>query len=242
MLRQKDLSYLTSSNLKVEVKSTNRLYFGQYRYCASAYLPYASCLRRQSHYHIDAQLELRETLHQSYPDLRALVNGQYLRNPPITTYVKNDLHLFLDKIQNINDNFKMVYKKHNFYCYTNSTAVIDEVLEEGLLDRRLTQLKIDYEPGSIVRKNSDYKYRCYMRATQVAEQTKESMRRFFNTHPELSLGRSFQQWLKSPYKYSSSHFFFDHNDEGMHLMFELTAPGVMRELYTIITEDKLNHG
>lgn len=233
---------MTSSNLRVEVKSTNRLYFDKYRYCASAYLPYVSSLRKQSHYYIDAQLELRETLHQSYPDLRALVNGQYLRNPPITSYVRDDLHHFLDRVTSLPGDFKMVYKKHVFYCYTNNQNVVDAILDEGLLDRRLVQLKIDYEPGVIVRKNSDYKYRCYMRAAQVSEQTKENMRRFFNTHPELSLGRSFQQWLKSPYKYTSSHYFFDHNDEGMCLLFELTAPGVLRESYTIITEDELTRG
>lgn len=234
--------YLTSSNLRVEIKSTNKLYFDKYRYCASAYLPYASSLRRLSHYHIDAMLELRETLHQSYPDLRALVNGQYLRNPPITTYIKNDLHLFLDKILNISEDFKMVYKKHSFHCYTNNTAVVDEVLEDGLIDRKLTQLKVVCEPDVIVRKNSDYKYRCYLRATQITEQTKENIRKFFNAHPEISVANSFQQWLKNSYKYSSSHYFFDYNDEGMKLMFEITAPGVVREAYTIITEDELNRG
>ena len=233
---------MTSSNLKIDVKSTNRLYFDQYRYCASAFLPYASSLRKNSHEHIDKSLELRQHLHQSYPDLRALVNGQYLRNPPITEYVRYDLHHFLDTIKDIDQDFKIVYKKHHFHCYTNDTVVTDAILYEGLLDRRLTQLKIDYEPNTIVRKRADYKYRCYLKATRVSESTKESMRKFFQTHTDISVAKSFQQWLSNAYKYSSSHYFFDYNDEGMKLMFEIAAPGVIREAFTIITEDELTRG
>jgi hypothetical protein len=233
---------LTSSNLRVEVKSTNKLYYDRYRYCASAYLPYASSLRRQNHYHIDAALDLRETLHQSYPDLRALVHGQYLRNPPITSYVRDDLHLFLNNLQSIEQDYKLVLSKHHFHFYTNCESLIDTVLYEGLLDRKVTKLNIDYEPSTIVRKKSDYRYRCYFKNTQVSETAKDNMRHFFRAHPEIKVANSLQHWLKISYKYTSSHYFFDYNDQGMKLMFELTAPGVVRESYTIITEDELNRG
>ena len=232
---------MTSSNLKVNVKSTNKLYYDRYKYCASAFLPYASTLRKSSHEHIDKSLELRRNLHQSYPDLRALVNGQYLRNPPITEYVRDDLHNFLDQIINTQEDYKIVFQRHSFYCYTNSSDLVDQVLKDKI-DSKIVQIKLTHNKGTIVKKKSDYQYRCYLKNKHVSEHCKDNMRKFFNTHSDISTTSGFQQWLRSPYKYTSSHHFFDYNDKGMQILFELIAPGLVREVFTIITEDELNNG
>jgi hypothetical protein len=224
------------TSLSPKVKESNKLYYNRYQYCGSAYLPYASTLRKNSHYHLDSTLDLRATLRHN-DSIRSLAASTWFRNPPIDLRVRQDLHEFLDLVQNAHGDFKIVYQSHSFSVYANELGTVSQFLLEELADAQLTMRRVTHAPNTIVRRSTDYQYRCYLKNMSISAGVKENMTKFFASHPEIKLGPSFKHWLEHGYKYCNSHYFFDYNDEGIKLLFELAAPGLVREAYTIITRN-----
>ena len=232
-----DLSFWTNSNLKHSVKNTNRLFYGEYRYCASGELDYAKLLRGFDRNALDCKLKAYQTLDRNMGFFTAYnfrYHGRVINN---ATY--ENLHDFLTLLQSISGNIKTLLGWHNVYVYTNDCSIVKTILKSpGISNPIVTEAHISHPPKTIVKKSSKYRYRCYLKNTTLTTNTHNRIQKFFTDHADsVKASKTFSEWLENDYKYCRDYFFFDYNEPGMELIFEMMFPGIIKERFEIIVQD-----
>jgi len=232
-----DSSFWTNSNLKHKIRNSNKLFYDQYRYCAAGELNYAKLLRGFD----------REILGYRIKTYRSMTKNEFgyffysygQGRKPINDRVQLNLYNFLDLLESIENDHKIVLGWHDFYFYTNSVDDVNRVLEaDGVYARPVVETVVTHPAKTILRKRSDYRYRAYLTNIFISEDQQNKLIKFFNTHEnETRLSKTFRNWLDKEYKYCKDYFFFDYNDQGLALFLEMTVPGLIKETLEIITQD-----
>jgi len=232
-----DLSYWTNLNLRHSFKNTNRLFYGEYRYCASAGLDYAKLLRGFDRDALDYKLRAYQSLDKTFGFFAPYNFRQHSRRINNTTY--ENLHRFLTLLESINNDFKVVLGWHQVYVYTNDRSTVKDVLQiEGIYSPNVTEACITHPPKTIVKKSSKYRYRCYFKNTTLTSDEQKRIRKFFLDYTDcVAVSKTFGTWLENDYKYCRDYFFFDFNEPGIELFFEMILPGFIKERVEIITQD-----
>jgi len=239
-----DSLYWTSLNLKHNYKHTNKLFYGEYKYCASGELDFAKLLRGFDRETLDYRIRAQQSLEKSAGIFGNYFGYQYnFARHKINNKVYENLHNFLTTLHSIENQCKIVLSWHNFYVYTNQVNVIKDVLAaNGVLDPLVTETVISHPPNTIVKKSSKYRYRCYLKNSVITSEMYSSIRKFFDVYSDsVHISKTFNEWLEKEYKYCRDYFFFDFNDAGLELIFEMMAPGLIKERVEIIKQD-LNNG
>ena len=161
------------------------------------------------------------------------------RRRQITDETQKHLFNFLDIIENVKTNFKLVLGWHDFYFYTNDDNAIRNVLfADGVYAKPVVEVVVTHPIKTIIRKRSDYRYRCYLSNTIISQYQRDQLLKFFKNHNESTkLSKTFQAWLDKDYKYCRDYFFFDYNDSGLPLLLEMMAPRLIKETLEIIVQD-----
>jgi len=239
-----DSLYWTSLNLKHNYKFTNKLFYGEYQYCASGELYFAKLLRGLDRETLDYRIDAQQRLEASAGMFGNYFGYQYnFSRHKINNNVYENLHNFLTVLQSIENQFKIVLSWHNFYVYTNHVDIIKDVLAaDGVYEPLVTEINISHPLKTIIKKSSKYRYRCYLKNSVMTGEMHNSVRKFFNVYSDsVCASKTFNEWLEKDYKYCRDYFFFDFNQLGLELIFEMMAPGLVKERVEIITQD-LNHG
>jgi len=235
-----DLSYWTNSNLKHNYKQTNKLFYGEYKYCASGELDYAKLLRGFDRDVLEHRIRTQKSLEKSAGMFGTYFGYQYsYGRRKFDNDVYENLHNFLTILQTINDQCKIVLSWHNFYVYTDHVNIVKDVLlANGVFEPLVTEINISHPPNTIVKKSSEYQYRCYLKNSVITSDMQDSVRKFFSVYGDsVSVSKTFNEWLTKEYKYCRDYFFFDFNDPGLEIIFEMIAPGLIKEKLEIITQD-----
>jgi hypothetical protein len=232
-----DSSFWTNSNLKHKIRESNRLFYDQYRYCASGELNYAKLLRG-----FDC-----ETLGHRIKTYRSMTKNEFgyffysygQGRKPIIDQTELCLYNFLDLLESIENDHKIVLGWHDFYFYTNNIDDVNRVLAaDGVHAKPVVETVVTHPAKTIVRKRSDYQYRCYLSNSIITQSQYDQLIKFFNNHCEsIRLSKTFREWLDKDYKYCRDYFFFDYNDSGLSLLLEMIIPGLIKETVKIITQD-----
>lgn len=245
-----DISYWTNLNLNHSYKQTNKLFFDQYQYGASGLLHEVNTLRGLDFEDFYENITHKEMFkhHSKYISIRTFpCNSRYnlikkLHKEQITTESKENLKNFLTLLlesQSVGIDFKLSLKVHSFYCYSNDINFLTKLLQHpGVIHPNITEIKLAGNNNTLVRKNSLYSLRTYLHKRMISAKTKNQLQTFVNTYEsDINVSKSFNRWLRFSGKYCNDHFFFDYNDPGLKLIFEMMVPGLTRKTYNIINEE-----
>jgi len=232
-----DSLYWTNSNLKHKIRESNRLFYDQYRYCASGELSYTKLLRGLDRKTLEHRLKTYRSMNKT--DFGYFFYSYNQRHRQITDQTESNLYNFLDLIESIDVDHKLVLGWHDFYFYTNDTGSIDQILTaDGVYAKPVVETVLTHPLKTIVRKRSEYQYRCYLANAVISESQQNHLVKFFKNHTDnIKLSKTFSEWLNKEYKYCRDYFFFDHNDTGLPLLLEMIVPGLVKETLEIITQD-----
>lgn len=232
-----DSLYWTNLNLKHKIRESNRLFYGEYLYCASGELNYAKLLRGFDKDAIEYRIETYRSMNKTDFGYFFYSYNQHRRQ--ITDQTQKDLYNFLDLLENITVDYKLVLGWHDFYFYTNDVNSITKILSaDGVHAKPVVENVITHPLKTIVRKRSDYHYRCYLSNTVISPSQREHLLKFLqNQHESIKLSKTFQDWLGKDYKYCRDYFFFDYNDSGLPLLLEMVVPGLVKENLEIIVQE-----
>ena len=231
-----DSLFWTNSNQKHKIRESNRLFYDQYRYCALGELSYAKLLRGFDRDTLEYRIKTYQSMNKTE---FGYFFYSYNQRRPLNDQTQNDLFNFLDLLESIEGNYKLVFGWHDFYFYTNELEQANDILSaDGVYAKPLVETIITHPLKTMVRKRSDYQYRCYLSNTVLSQSQQDRLFKFFKTHDDdIKLSKTFREWFDKDYKYCRDYFFFDHNDAGLPLLLEMIVPGLIKETLTIITQD-----
>ena len=230
----------TNSNLNYSIKKSNKLFFNEYQWSACGYLQEVNSVRGLTSVGLDERLRIKERYKRSgFYVPRSLGMVGSMHREPITDITKENLNSFINFFNEQDLKYRLVLTTHRFYCYSNNIPFLEELLTlPGIVDPGITEIKINSDSGSLVRKNSDYKYRTYLKTCIVTNDHKQKLKQFLQIyHDTVVPCRTFKRWLNFPSKYCQEHFFFDYNDPGIETIFNICAPGLLKKTYNIINEE-----
>jgi len=231
-----DSSFWTNLNLKHNIREANRLFYGEYRYCASGELHYAKLLRGLDRDTLGHRIKMHRSLNKT--DFGYFFYSYSQQRRQVTDQIELNLYNFLDVIEDLDVDYKIVLGWHDFYFYTNDVGSILDVLSaDGVYAKPVIETVITHPAKTILRKRSNYQYRCYLSNVSINQMQHNQLIKFFNNHAEsIRLSKTFQEWLDKDYKYCRDYFFFDYNDGGLSLLLEMIIPGIVKENVEIITQ------
>ena len=234
-----DSLFWTNSNLKHKIRESNRLFYGEYRYCASGGLDYAKLLRGFDRDTLSYRIKMHRSMNRTDFGYFFYSYNHDRNRKAITHQTEKCLYNFLDLVENIQTDYKLVFGWHDFYFYTNDVDSVKDVLcADGVYAKPVVETVITHPAKTIVRKRSDYQYRCYLSNSVLTQSQHDRLTKFFNNHCESTrLSKTFREWLDKDYKYCRDYFFFDYNDAGLPLLLEMIVPGIVKENLKIIIQD-----
>jgi len=154
------------------------------------------------------------------------------------------LALLLDNLCNLHDyivqseDMRFAASRNTTIAYTNNIDTIHELLafdKTGVI----TEASVTCEPGTIYRKNSEYKYRIPFRHVKCGKDVRENIAKFLTSYDaDVRSSGSLLRWAFGKYwwQHTETHFFIDVNDAKMQVVLDLMAPGVTSKIYTIISD------
>ena len=228
-----------NEKLDIELVSRNQAYFGKYSYVYSFLLPELCVIRSKSHGEIDRLIEQRRSWQQlninfggSWHGTKKEVSKQHTKN----------LHNLLDILNGYED-YKLTISMDVGYFYTNSLKQIDLL---NSLDYTTSisckKVKTDIPTDSILIKNSEYKYRTYLKTQKISEHEKQMLINFFQNQ-KVRLGPSLHQFITryANSTYIADNYFIDHNDLSCLTLLGLTSSVKIRKTLSIVNH-KYTHG
>ncbi len=177
--------------MKIQQKSTNRLFFNQYRFSVTLSTAGIGLLRHRSHETIDRIIEKNNKCIKNAEETSTYTGGirpiggiSTIFDSFAVTETKT-LHEILDFITEEPDT-RLVHAGWLIArLYFNDISIVDKLKKINNLHlSNLTERIIDHPVNSIVLKNSDFKFRSYLSQTKSFDYTLESnIRAFLETQP-----------------------------------------------------------
>jgi len=147
-----------------------------------------------------------------------------------------NVYYILNKLEDVRIN----YTSDNITIFANDLSVINEFKVYSTREhiKSVTEAHITLPQNAIFRKNSEFKYRMYLKEGKVQEEAKHNMRQFFFTYEKyIRIGEGLKYWLfHSLNFYMQRHYFIDTCDEDLPKVFDLICPGARYRTYKIISD------
>lgn len=248
LLTEKDTFKLTTLSLKVKPepvaadrvfheRSSNRLYYNQYKYYMRARVHEAHLLRQLTHSYIDRAIVWRNSSVTNRWANRASRPVLFEENT-IMPDIADNLHNICQLLITTPYRFKLVVEKHIMRLYTNDNALFDDLTSSDINFKSITfdTRIIDQLPGTIKLKNPTHLNRSYFNRVKLTEQEKISIVQFFlNNRSTIKLSPSLRTWTTwRHYAWTQPHYFVDHDDESWKIMLSLIRPGLIKKANTIV--------
>lgn len=227
--------FLTNSNLKIDIQSRNKLYYGQYKYCLQFYFPELSAIRGKTHSGVDHALDSRAWARQ----INFGGSWRYGATiPEITDELRADCHLLCSFFINLKNNHKLTISMDTGYFYTNNLQDITDLLNfPQIMMEKLKEAVTDIPENSIVVKSSEHSLRTYFKSQHLSStEQKNNFKELLYNQDEIRLSPGLNDWfIRYEFsKYIADNYFIDHNDTGILTLISLVCPIKIKHTLNII--------
>lgn len=237
----------TVLNLKIKKQHGTKLFYKKYRYCVD--------------FEMEGIVSLRNILQvTSADDVVEHVNSgieYYTRSKisPVSYWGRPSesgsreayeflngsgpaqLLLFAQELYALRDS---VYFKVNYYnnafVYSNKLETIEQLLTDKDVDVfGLRESVVSRPADTFVCRHTRHTYRCYMNESRISFDTKSNIAQFLQNQnsAEVRLSKSLIEFFEMPNsRFVERHYFFECSDERIINMFNIVAPGTIRETLT----------
>lgn len=234
-----DTSSLTDSSLELK-KSTDRLFYDQYRYGLKLRIKDFSCLREIRK--PDATLEQVAAVVSRRFEQRCNYSRFFNRRDLSTELSSRqyDLDNILEMLQYlwpVRDQIKVTFSGDWGYIYSNNNKLLQSISDQHYVYAYYIKEAVVTRPkDTIVLQSSPYLYRSFLKERQWTIDDKTRMRTYLENQPDIKTSRGLTHWLKydTRWPWSRRYHYFDHTDAKIELMLQLICPGIIRTTMPII--------
>jgi hypothetical protein len=236
---------LTDSNLKINRREKQNLYYDIYRYVCAFDLVGTSCLRGFHQSDLDDEdITDRFSRRRSgfyVSSFMKNLGGNWSANPPSVPMQANidNLCNFLTVLKSI-PNSKVVIGYDWGYIYTNDVSVLETLDQVPYLVNRTYSEAVPTYPKDVVLLSRPYHYthRSYFRDRYVSQDERTKIGNFLLAQQHIKLSRSMAEYFNSTspgrYCHMRPYWFFDHNHTGELLLMEMVMPRMIRKTLPIM--------
>lgn len=240
--------------MKIQQKSSNRLFFNQYRFSVTLYTDGIGLLRFRCHETIDRIVDQNKKGIKKEKKLNTIFDSFAITD-------SMPLHEILDVIAEYSDTRLVHSEWYKAKLYFNNLSLISQLENINKLQlANLSKRIVDRPDNSIVLKKSDFKFRSYLsRSKSFDYASEENIQSFLKTQPFDYFKPSplLKKWInniKLPdhtqqpqimifgkvfYPRPSiieNQMFLDHNNKSIISMMNLIRPGTIRKTVDIIVD------
>ena len=221
----------------VNILHSNRLFYGQYRWCGRFRMPECHALRGLDHRSIDRTVSLRRRWGRRMIE-RPVGSWRGLWEPlEITDSMVMDLHDLCDFLQRDPTPRRMRIQEQHVMFYCDDPEFLDRIEALGVARRlETTHIEIKGIPGTINLRHSGYRLRSYLRQSRLTEAAARSVSGFLLAQQDVRLSPSLTEWCTEQRTFMRAHYFFDHLDPGTAHMLNLIKPGLVKSTLSITTD------
>jgi hypothetical protein len=216
----------------IDIKKLERrtLFYNKFTYSVRFYLPHCYCLRPLESEWLEKNIILAKN--------RIGRLSAFLA-PELTPLQESRLRQMFDLLsmqRSNNTEFKVAVSDHYCTIYTNDIGLLNVLDNSGLMQRpSYNQAIQNCASGTILLKNSEYKYRTYLRSKKLDSQEKFILSQYLvNVSDDIRLSPSLDRWAHNSYLWTQNNFFIDHNDPQWNLMLSIIASGIIGKTLAIV--------
>mgnify|MGYP001560109932 CR=1 FL=1 len=225
---------MSLTNLNQRTKTSDRLFYNQYKYCFKLYAPHASALTSLDHEHVNSILDMRQTLWNK--SRRINFGGSWASvDEQITNETRNKFHNAVNYFKQVVEETKLVVLQSFMYVYTNRYNVRDELLNLGFPINQITTVKVNRPLGSVKSLDEESKTRCYFKQVEITNKEHELLKSFIKTNIEgvkPSLGLEY--FFGRSDRLLRNYFFLDFTEDSLITTLELMTPNLVRKVSPIV--------
>lgn len=225
---------MSLTNLNQRTKTSDRLFYNQYKYCFKLYAPHASALATLDHERVSQILDMRETLWNK--SRRVNFGGSWATvDEKITDATRNKFHRAVNYFKQVAEETKLVVLKSFMYVYTNRYNLRDELLNLGFPINQITTVKVNRPLGSVKSLDEESKTRCYFKQVEITNKEHELLKSFIKTNIEgvkPSLGLEY--FFGRSDRLLRNYFFLDFTEDSLITTLELMTPNLVRKVSPIV--------
>lgn len=234
-----DTSSLIDSSLELK-KSTDRLFYDQYRYGLKLRMKDFSCLReiRKSDATVEKVASVVSRRFEQRCNYSRFFNKRDL--PTELSSRQYDLDNILEMLQYlwpIRAQIKVTFSGDWGYIYSNNKKLLQSIGNQSYVYAYYIKEAIVTRPKDTIRlQTSAYQYRSFLKERLCTLDDKARILSYLENQPNIKIGRGLTYWLKydTRWLWSRRYHYFDHNDAKIELMLQLICPGIIRTTMPII--------
>lgn len=225
---------MSLTNLNQRTKTSDRLFYNQYKYCFKLYAPHASALATLDHERVSQILDMRETLWNK--SRRVNFGGSWATvDEKITDATRNKFHRAVNYFKSIEQETKLIVVQTFMYVYTNRYNIRDDLLDLGFPINQITTIKVNRPLGSVKSSDESSQIRCYFKQLELTDKEHELLKSFIKNNvdgvkPSLGL----EYFFGRPDRLVRNYFFLDFSEESLLTTLELMTPNLIRKVSPIV--------
>ena len=215
------------------------LWYNKYNFCVRFKLNEAGALRSLKHKSIDSYLEIRKQFGKVRvpPVLSGSWKDQWVP-VVISDSDRQSLHTLCDFFVTDSRERRIVIAFNWVTVYTTELSLINDLVNfEFVESYSIESVDLQGPPGTIRLKNSDFKFRSYLKEILLPTAVTKSLKMFLQSQSDIKISPSLKKWTnKNAAAFIYPHFFFDHNEHSINGMISLFYPNLIRKTVPIWTD------
>lgn len=237
----------TVLNLKIKKQHGTKLFYKKYRYCVDFEMEGVVSLRNilqvssremvEDHVNTGIEYYTRSQISPVSYWGRPNANGSREVYQFLNSNGPDQLKLFAQELYDLKDqiHFKVNYY-NNAFIYSNQLATIEQLLKDKNADIfGLRESVVSRPADTFVCRHTRHTYRSYLNESRISFDTKSNIAQFLQNQnsAEVRLSKSLIEFFRLPNsRFVERHYFFECSDERIINMFNIVAPGIIRETLT----------
>jgi len=222
---------------QVQPSNSDRLFFDRYRWVLNFRLPGIYFLR-------GLKLESPEALETRIKQRHAqwLFYSEKYRTRAVSFDIDKIIALAKFLLPHMADS-KLTVSQYWGYLYCNDFSVIESIADEFSVPvKYVKEAVITRAKNTVVLRHSDYTLRSYFRERLTSVDTAKHIQDYLTCQPDVRISSALSAFLAhGPANYRGSclfqrYYFFDHNSDATVTMFNLIAPGLIRQTVPVLTK------
>ena len=225
---------LSLTNLNQRTKTSDRLFYNQYKYCFKLYAPHASALTTLDHDRVTEILDMRETLWNK--SRRINFGGSWATiDEKITDSTRHKFHRAVNYFKSVEQETKLIVVQSFMYVYTNRYNIRDKLLDLDFPINQITTIKVNRPLGSVKSSDESSQIRCYFKQLAITDKEYELLKSFIKNNTDgvkPSLGLEY--FFGRSDRLVRNYFFLDFSEESLLTTLELMTPNLIRKVSPIV--------
>jgi len=222
---------------QVRPSNSDRLFFDRYRWCLNFRMPgiyFLRGLKSESPEALETRIKQRHA--------QWLVYSEKYRTRAVNFDVDKIIALAKFLLPHMADS-KLTVSQYWGYLYCNDFAVIESVAKEFLVPvRYVKEAVVTRAKNTVMLRHSDYALRSYFRERLTSVDTAKRIQDYLTCQPDVRISSALSAFFAhGPANYRGSclfqrYYFFDHNSDATVTLFNLMAPGLIRQTMPVLTK------